>query len=763
MNSIILNLDKNKKNFEYTFIFILSLIPLLWWHKGYMINGGDINYPIILENRFNLRFHSWNDFFIFGNDRSVEITTLFFHIPDLIGKYILKLNHQTTQIFSYFIWNLILILSFNYFIKNISNCRIFHFYSILVFSLNYYLFFAWKALQYNILSIILFILIFTFIINIIRQRFISKQDVLKIFFSYILLPTYSIQTPVIYVFYFFIFLYLFLLFIFDYKKFHFFNFFYLKIFFVIVLLSICSSFYWVINLGNFIITSVFTVGDPLNTFSIDALLKWCSKEITILSSFLNMSDIAFFGEFNGKYFLTMFKKFFGLADILPMIIYLICLIVGFLLCINLKDINFRIFAIFFLISLIFSSGVRPPFGIIYQLFVNHLPGFFVIRAPWMKWGFVLTISSSILIGVFFSQLFKKINNKKKYFFKKIFLTGLNLKIAITIIFVSSHIFHTEYYIKGYHFADSKKNTIGFPHMNDQGNYMKIPEYIHQMTSYINEDRNFSRVLFLPLSNSNNYKWGFGGPTDITTELLVNKGAIFLSYGEGQTFEDRNIGLLIKSLREEILHYNEKSSLSDLKILNLSEELGIKYYLYRKDFNNYFIDRLISNNKKYKYFIEKNKFLKKSKSFGEWDLYAINNYKDYYVYCIDNKNNKLNINYKKLSPDYVQINKIDKDCKKIILNNSINKNWVMIREDKSFIKNFISASKTFLSNENKISKKLTKNQYRNVWEIKENEFNFSNEIKFVFFQQYLKIFGFFITILSTLAIIMIKDSFWRKIK
>ena len=64
--------------FKILFIFFLSLPTIFWASDGYMINGGDINYPLILENRFNLRFNSWNDFFLLGNDRSVEITTLFF-------------------------------------------------------------------------------------------------------------------------------------------------------------------------------------------------------------------------------------------------------------------------------------------------------------------------------------------------------------------------------------------------------------------------------------------------------------------------------------------------------------------------------------------------------------------------------------------------------------------------------------------------------------------------------------------------------------
>ena len=36
--------------FKILFIFFLSLPTIFWASDGYMINGGDINYPLILEN-----------------------------------------------------------------------------------------------------------------------------------------------------------------------------------------------------------------------------------------------------------------------------------------------------------------------------------------------------------------------------------------------------------------------------------------------------------------------------------------------------------------------------------------------------------------------------------------------------------------------------------------------------------------------------------------------------------------------------------------
>ena len=742
--------------FRILFIIFLSLPTVFWASNGYMINGGDINYPLILENRFNLRFNSWNDFFLLGNDRSVEITTLFFHIPDLIGKYLINLDYKQNQIFSYYIWTLILIISFNFLLKKINESVIFQSFALLVFSLNYYLFFAWKALQYNILSIILFIIILGITIEILKKKIIEKKDVIKIFLTFFFLPTYSIQTPIIYVF--FLFLFLFLL-IHSLKKFKKkIDYFPIKLFIILVFLSIFSSFYWIINLGNFILTSVFTVGNPLDTFNIDSLLKWCSREITYLSSFLNMSDIGFFGEFNGKYFLTVFKKFYGLFDFFPMIIYLVSLILGFIISINSKNFNIRIFAVFFLKSLVFSSGVRPPFGIIYQFLVNNFPGFFVIRAPWMKFGFILTISSSILIGYFFSELFKKILNSTKYNFYIFNLSGNRLKILISFVFLASYLFHTEYYIKGHHFTDSRNNEIGFPHINKQANYMNIPDYVFETTNFINQDKEFSRILLLPLSNSNNYNWGFGGPTDITTELFLNKGAIFLSYGEGQTFENKEISKVIHKLKNNILKYDANSKLNNLILRDTFKVLGIKYVLYRKDFNNYFIDWKVSNNRLNKNFIEKNKILKKIAEFGDWELYKVSGYINNFITCENEYGIEYSVNYTKLSPDDIKINGLNKNCKVLKLNNSINRNWVIIKSQ-NILRNFIESTLNFLNPGQNGFSKITKNEFINKWEINENT---QNNYRIIFYQQYLKYFGFILVFIAFLLILIIGPKTYKKI-
>ena len=207
-----MNINKinNEKKIIFFLIFIISLLPLLWLKPGYFITGNDINYPLILENRFLIRFFSWNDYSLLGNDKSAEITTLFFHIPDLIGKFIFQLKNEYNQIFSFVFWNALMVISFNFLLKKLSGCFYFRIFSILTFSINYYFFFAWRALQYNLLSIILFILILAFIIEILNRGFFTKKDSLKIFTVYLFLSIYSIQSPIIYVFYVFVFLFLFL-------------------------------------------------------------------------------------------------------------------------------------------------------------------------------------------------------------------------------------------------------------------------------------------------------------------------------------------------------------------------------------------------------------------------------------------------------------------------------------------------------------------------------------------------------------------------
>jgi hypothetical protein len=472
-----------------------------------------------------------------------------------------------------------------------------------------------------------------------------------------------------------------------------------------------------------------------------------------------MSDVAFAENYFPQ--VTEKIKNVGIFDFISVTFYLIAIICGFVLCINSKDINLRIFAFFFVISLVLSSGIRPPFGFIYQFLVSNFPGFFVIRSPWMKFGMLLTISSSILIGYFFSYLIK--NLKDHYTILNFSISKKILKISLISLFIFFYLSYRIHYITGDHFVKDDRKVGGYHYIYSFTNYVKVPDYILNMTEFINKDKEFSRIVILPLSHTNNYNWGYAAPGDIINELIKNKGAIFITYGEGTSLEHEIITKIIKSFKKNILEYSENNVASTYNIKKISEDFNIKYFLNRKDFNIAFTDDGISNVEKYDIFLKNNKDIIKEIEFGEWELYKINNFKNTFVHCKDKQNNLIQLKYTKINSDNIFLPKIDENCDLLFLANSINRNWVLIK-DGSYLNNLLNSTKAFLKlDQTHFFKSEYINEYLNVWKIQQNFNNDYKNLRIIFYQNYLRDIGVILVIISFFTLLITKDNLWKKLR
>ena len=67
---------------------------------------------------------------------------------------------------------------------------------------------------------------------------------------------------------------------------------------------------------------------------------------------------------------------------------------------------------------------------------------------------------------------------------------------------------------------------------------------------------------------------------------------------------------------------------------------------------------------------------------------MSDYVNNFITCEDEAGVEYNVNYTKLSPDDIKIKGLNKNCKVLKLNNSINRNWIIIR-NQNILTNFMN--------------------------------------------------------------------------
>lgn len=350
----------------------------------------------------------------------------------------------------------------------------------------------------------------------------------------------------------------------------------------------------------------------------------------------------------------------------------------------------------------------------------------------------------------------KIKFKKKY-----------LTIIFILIFIISY-FH--YFIIGTHFPDKSDTKSGYYHEFKTGFHQKVPDYVFEAINHINSDDSFGRVLLLPNYNTHIYDWGYSSTGDITAELL-KKGVLWATYSEGFTNNNDHI-FYLKEIYNQIYTGN-----FDQLFESYVNELSIKYFLLRKDFNSDFYQ------KKTKYDEIKNiednlSGLNFEKiKFDKWNIYksnvtykeietldikkiiSIDSYKNYHdkVFHDLHKNGfKYFVNKDALKK--LVINKNDQNfCKKDILYKKINHSIYKLSiedicKDKKYLLKFNTAfNKGWLLFDGlKIHKPEKINFYQNLFYI--NNIKKKN-LYLIFIPTYINLFFFFFSLIVFIVSIL----------
>lgn len=174
------------------------------------------------------------------------------------------------------------------------------------------------------------------------------------------------------------------------------------------------------------------------------------------------------------------------------------------------------------------------------------------------------------------------------------------------------------FILGRMFSDSRdRDYNGYHQINSFGFHIDIPQYIIELSDYINNESDFYKILLLPDFSSSLYNWGYGGASDILISLIEDKGLIYRSYGEGMVPPNSVEG--IQNILIDLIFENPTSP-----VLNkLFSILNIRYIILRNDFKEIFSGKIKSIEKN-KYSLESIPGIKLKKTFGLWDIYEVNN-------------------------------------------------------------------------------------------------------------------------------------------
>lgn len=206
----------------------------------------------------------------------------------------------------------------------------------------------------------------------------------------------------------------------------------------------------------------------------------------------------------------------------------------------------------FLTVIFLAKGNNPPFGEIYNFLFKNIPILQIFRNPFEKFGFLISLVTSILIGPSIYFLFYRLNNNLRKLCY--FLTAVCLFVYL-----------------GFPLYSGLALTNTFPPTNDYsiGYRVKVPGYYKDLNGWLNSKGDNFRSLGFPIAPEGvTYKWEKGYTGLELPVALFDSKAILLN--TSTPFFDK------------IIPQVEKTLLSDKGFSLLANLVNAKYYLLRFD-------------------------------------------------------------------------------------------------------------------------------------------------------------------------------------
>ncbi len=358
--------------------------------------------------------------------------------------------------------------------------------------------------------------------------------------------------------------------------------FYIKYFFLTLLLFILTNIWWIgqvasLTLYKNISSSVLNFDVSANLGTLDAL----SRKLGSLSNIFRLVNSSFINE-NSLSWMRIFNS-------LPFVVmqYLITAIILRSIIRGRKNKFVLISGGLFFISIYLAKGTSPPFGEIYQFIFTYIPSLQVFRNPFEKAAFILSLSSSLLIGFSLfdlsQQIPKKFGNLLLFFFLGFILIIWGFPFYTGLVFTS---------------PDSPTNKP------DVGYQVKVPLYYQEADKWLSSKGSNFRYIGFPLGDEGiTYNWekGYSG-VELSSALFSTPGVLHRT--AVPYFTD-----LVPQIQEILLSQNDFSKLAN--------SLNARFFFVRHDINfelrKMNNPTVIDNNLAIR---EKNNEIKKVATFGQ---------------------------------------------------------------------------------------------------------------------------------------------------
>lgn len=602
---LIKKIKEKIKSFDGLFLIVSILLLLLFslylLPPEYSLAGHDSGLPLNAKNFFISRLYAWDDRIGLGQDNSHLFGSLTLHGIDYLSALIGG-TLDSGNWFNLFFWLSMVFLAsfiFAYQFRELFGKYFPFIYPILI-TFNFYLFQSIFILERAKYSILVGILLFLTIVFKLVDKKISllKASILSAFVFFLFnggsllgLPLYGSLFVII-----FCLLFYFLLIGLVSKKFT---------DFIILLkfLSIFSFFLILLNSyqifpygSSFLEKSYISFSGGVNT-SRD-WVNYISQNTSLINLFRLQGVPTWWSShnvINPEHLYSYIYLKNPLFIIISFVFPILAISSFFIINQSKQKKILLLFLVVTLFSMFFVSGTHSPFGFIYGLLYDFVPGFFIFRTPFYKFAGGFFIAYSFLLTVFISLGLEKLVKISKFSQNKKNIFGFFLSFLIICGWI------------GYHYNLLSPVKV-FSWKNEDSTRLVIPKYVWEFNNWANKNINNERILLLPQMNrsTDSYEWGYWSQSPITYSLL-SKSAV-INEQSLKNEEEVLVSNLYKALTEKDQTY----------FLNISEKLNIRFLVIRKD---------VTNNKDievYENSIKNFNSISKINTFGKWEVYEIDN-------------------------------------------------------------------------------------------------------------------------------------------
>jgi len=579
---------------ELLFIILLSLIPLLWFIPDHMLIGFDSGYPVDFIGYFQQRTFTWLSSQNFGVDISSQMGQLPLHALQAVVSA-LGVGQYNVQKVTFVFWFLLVSFSMYaliYYLYPKASYWIIRLFAVVLFAVNFYIFSFWiQGSQSALASYSLIPLTALILIKFFRKQLSPLSAAVYLSLAVLFLNAGGVYgIPVlgsaiataVTIFIFFIFLQ-------SNEGFKMFKRVFLMLI-LFILIAIPLNSFWLLPFSSYF-QQLYTA-NLTQVGGVEAALGWTnfiSEHTSFLNLFRLQGDLNWYnhpGFYSNAYLEN--PLLISLSFIFPGLAYLAYLLVKN----GNEKVNVLLFTMISFVGLFLSAGTHGPFGWIYGLLLEHIPGFAAFRSPYYKFMPIVVFSFSILGGITLYYLLKQIR-----------FTTLRTILGITAIILLM-LYHYPIYDKG-QFEFNKPFSM----------MVNIPDYVLDYAKFEKSVSNDYKTLVLPAINYNfpikAYTWSYWSVSPLFTGLSDN--AVVMNDAVLLPGEKAYIRELYQALREGNIE----------RAKAIAKKINIKYLLLTEDITPEYHTAPTEEPKFYKNILEKN-----SDSFrvvwknGPWNLYEI---------------------------------------------------------------------------------------------------------------------------------------------